>query len=200
MKEKIKYLVVWVSLILTSLSCVTQRNSLHETGGINEALRNSISNFSKTKFFKNNDVFVVSYSKDFIQYSLIKQADGTYSWLPDKSYPDLYAISILDDNSKFLYDTSELGQKNTSLPTSIMIKDGKLFYWWDDKVPLSKETVNILFDYKLLEQGDKYLDFSSDDSKKAVHFYFCKDDLANYKKVVNSKAIGYYEPPKLNCN
>ena len=37
------------------------------------------------------------------------------------------------------------------------------------------------------------------DAAKAADYYFCRNDVSNYKRVVTHVATGYYEPPKLKC-
>ena len=42
-------------------------------------------------------------------------------------------------------------------------------------------------------------DFIINDAAKAAHYYFCRDNISNYKRVVTHVATGYYKPPKLKC-
>jgi hypothetical protein len=81
----------------------------------------------------------------------------------------------------------------------VVKKDGKIFYWHDDNVTLTKKTVDILSEFGLIDYSIENLNYSNDDSQKAMHYYFCKDDLSRYKRVIANKALGYYAPPNLNC-
>ncbi len=85
------------------------------------------------------------------------------------------------------------------LPSRYVIEDGKLFYWWDDQYPVTEEMLAILWKYNLLQKDLIIPEFSTDDSQKGADYYFCKNNLSKYKRVITSKGIGYYKPPKLKC-
>jgi hypothetical protein len=88
------------------------------------------------------------------------------------------------------------------LPSRFIEIDAKLFYLYDEDYSLTEETLEVLRKYGRLRDdpdGTLYLDNPTNDSKKGMHYYFCKQDLANYKKVKSAIGIGYYEPPKLKC-
>ena len=42
-------------------------------------------------------------------------------------------------------------------------------------------------------------EYSINDAQKGASYYFCRNDLSKYKRVVTNIATGYYRPPKLKC-
>ena len=38
------------------------------------------------------------------------------------------------------------------------------------------------------------------EKKKGALYYFCKNNLKNYKKVVTNRAMGWYKQPELECD
>lgn len=93
-----------------------------------------------------------------------------------------------------------LGSKGR-LPSRYIEKNGKLFFWWDDDYSLTENTLAVFNKYNLL-QGDKngtikVPDSIIDDAEKAAHYYFCKEDLSKYKRVITNKGVGYYDAPNL---
>lgn len=201
MKYVAKSSAVWVIMLPFIIGCGSQKTILHKTGGIDEAIQNSIYEFSTTKLFKKGKVFLVSFEENFEEYELTKLDNGTYQWRPAKKHPELFAVSICEYNPKFTFDPGEIGEVNTKLPSVVLKKNDKLFYWWDNKTPLTKSTVDILFEFGLLNDDPNRLgEFGTDDSQKAIDYFICKGNLLNYKKKLTKVAPGYYKPPKINCN
>lgn len=189
-----------ISTILLVLICgcsVTSKVSYE--GGLNEAINKSINDFSSTKSFRRGAAFEVSFMENYYVFSLTKKSDGTYAWLPDKSYPEIYGVSILRGSTKFAYDPSDIGKVSKTVPSVVTKKNDKLFYWWDDGTTLTKKTVDTLSEFGLIDDSNETLNYSNDDSQKAMHYYFCKNDLSRHRRVYSDKALGYYAPPNLNC-
>lgn len=187
------------AILLVLIYGCSATSKISYQGGINEAINNSINDFSSTLLFKRGAAFEVSFTDNYYLFSLVKKDDGTYVWQPDKSYPEIYGISILNSRTKFAYDSLDIGKVSKSVPSVVIKKNDKLFYWWDDNVTLTKKTVEILSEFGLIDDSKENLNYSNDDSQKAMHYYFCKDDLSRYRRVNSNKALGYYAPPNLNC-
>lgn len=190
---------ILVVVLILIHSCSSSK-TVYQTGGIKEAITNSINDFSSTQLYKRGDVFEVSFTEDYYLFSLKEDDNGTYAWLPDKNYPEIYGISILNNNTKFAYNESDIGKVSKNVPSVVLKKRGKLFYWWDDNVPLTKRVVDILSEFNLLNDTQENIDYRINDSQKAMHYYVCKGNIAKYRRVLTNKAIGYYSPPNLNCN
>ncbi|MDR1517840.1 MAG: hypothetical protein LBS52_07095 [Dysgonamonadaceae bacterium] len=85
--------------------------------------------------------------------------------------------------------------------------EGKLFFWDDPNYGLTEEMIKVLMDYNiadLLENSEVNHILGQewqgiDRRTKGADYYFCKENLNNYKRVITSAAAGWYEPPKLKC-
>ena len=51
-----------------------------------------------------------------------------------------------------------------------------------------------------LYKNDSVFSVNFNDSDKGADYYFCKNNLSKYKRVVTNIGLGYYKPPKLKCN
>lgn len=104
-------------------------------------------------------------------------------------------------NKEWYYSDAVIGSKG-KLASRYVIKNGKLFFWWDDNYPLTEETLAVFKEYDILTEVMErgwIPDSSIDDAKKGAHYYFCRKDAFRYKRVVTNITTGYYEPPKLKC-
>jgi len=178
------------------------------------AISNAILNFSNScKLFKNDLVFSVSFEDTVFLLALNLETAHRYR---EKFYEDLVLVSIsahricveceedgLKFNDRFLYTAETTIGSKGKLPSRHIEKGGKLFYWWDDDYPLTEEMLAILWKYDLLFDDTERLvvipQFSIDDRLKGAHYYFCKNDLSKFKRVITNIAHGYYKPPKLKC-
>jgi len=120
---------------------------------------------------------------------------------------DLFVVRIGVNTMKMIMkEEVEIGSKGSLASRYLKKDDGKLFFWWDDDYALNQETIDVFKEYDLLlkdnlEGNFEFYDIEIDDSKKAVHYYFCKNGLSsNYKKVTTNKGIGYYKTPSIKCN
>ena len=207
--------IIFLLIALLFFGCSTVKEKMVQTGKNprEAAIHNAILDFSSScRLYKHDSIFSVSF-KDSV--FLWNRNYETGEWYIDKFYEDIVFVGIsvhricaeceeygLKFNDRFLYTAeTTIGSKGT-LPSRHIEKDGKLFYWWDNDYPLTKEMLTILWKYDLLFDDTKGLlggfpQFSIDDSQKVAHYYFCKNDLSKYKRVVTNK--GYYKPPKLKC-
>jgi len=171
-------------LFLILISCSSFKHNFKKEKGINSAIQNAIIDFSKkSNIYKKGVVFSVS----------------THEL---ENNNDLFVIRIAENNAKMLMKKEAvIGSKGKLASQYLKDDNGKLFFWWDDSHPLEQETIDIFKEYNILANNElDVLDIEIDDSKKAVHYYFCKNGSpSNYKKVTTNKGIGYYHVPKTNC-
>lgn len=167
-------------------SCSAWKDNLKPTGDQNDAVQNVI--------------------VDFLATSNLSKKDSVFSIYVENLDNGILGISIGGDYNKIRPNPDdEIGNK-TSLPSRYAEKEGKLFYWDDSTQVLTKEVVNVLSKYNIMDSvnTDGVVELPRFDSanhyKKGVHYYMCENDLTKYKKVTTSKAMGYYEAPSLNCN
>jgi len=196
-----------LSLILLLGSCGTFKKELAQKGGQKEVAQNAILDFSNTSgLYKKDSVFSVWVHEPLYKMLLEETNDGNGRWIEGKPYQGMIAVSVGANYNKILLtDSTKVGYKGVKIPTRYVEKDNKLFYWWDEDYPLTQETLTVFKKYNLLVENDldgviEYYDFKIDDAQKGVHYYFCKNDLTNYKKVTTNKGIGFYDAPTLNCN
>ena len=205
MKNKSLFLAILILVLL--MNCTSYKNGyphpkvrqekventsfkkgLVQSGGQQEAIKNAILDFSNTTSF---------YKKGTIFSLLIDYHGGDY---PNK---ELLSVSIIESNLKMLLTKeTKVGSKGR-LPSRFIEREGKLFYWSDNDYSLTKKMLIVLEKYHLLQDDESgritIPDLSGYISEKGVHYYFCKNNLTKYKKVITSFAIGYYKPPKLKC-
>lgn len=155
-----------------------------------------IADFLKCRVSKKHNVFSVNiYDRDEYETYEISEDITTLSISPAETTRPQYYITLADT----------LG--STRLPTRHVVKNGKLFYWDDPDYGLTEETIRTFLEFNLAEP----LDISDlalllgqevwgDERTKAAHYYFCKNNLSSYKRVITSIAIGWYNPPKLRCS
>ena len=180
---KIKKVLTVLMAIFFFESCASFKNELVQTGGRTEAIKNAILDFSNmNKLYKRDTVFSVQ---------------------TEEMSNEVLIVSIGKNNMKILLNEDiKIGSKGM-LPSKYFEKEGKLFFWWDNDYPLTEETLAVFNKYDLLQddEGGKitFPDFIIDDSQKSAHYYFCKNDLSIYKKVITNKGLGYYDAPNLKC-
>lgn len=204
MKFNISFLLALVFLLE---ACASFKSKLTQRGDGTEAIKNAIIDFSNTnRLYQKDSVFSVQLDDPLHEMILEKLDNRNDRWIEGKPYEGLIAITISANYNKMpLTDTSRVGNHGVSIPTRYIEQDGKLFYWIDDDYAFTEEVLTVFNKHNLLvEKNDldgiiEMYDFSIDDNQKGVHYYFCENDLLNYKKVITEKAIGYYSVPKLDC-
>jgi len=178
-------------------------NSIKES--VDQVRITAIQDFSKTKLFKMDSVFYVTLY-DTLHRTEIQRIDQyNVKSVTGKAYPQIIAVDIIASQFKYLYDTTMTNNmQNKGIPTRAIEKDGRLFLWRDAHYPLTDSTLKILNKFHLTERGtkkdlDRFLIFGTDDLKRGAHYYFCRNNLSYFKRVISSKAIGYYDPPNVKC-
>ena len=205
MKQYISFLLS--IFLLLEASCASFNEELVKEGGYKDAIQNAIVDFSNTCSLYNRDsVFSVTIYDPLYEMIFEETDEGNGRWVKGQSYKGVLAISISANYHKiFLMDDSaRVSGQGGQMPTQYIEVDGKLFYWWDSNCPLTEEVLNVFKKYDLLvnynlDRVVEFYDFSTNDSKKGVDYYFCKNDLSKYKEVVTNKGIGYYPVSGLNC-
>ena len=197
--RKIIISLLW--LLLTD--CYSQEKYIPQSTNFAEfAIYEAITDFADNcRLFKQDSIFYV-YVEDTSRYVTLQRDQGTLKWVCDSVYTNLLMVGISGERDKMgYYSDAVIGSKG-KLPSRYVIVKGKLFYWDDDDYPLTEETLSVLKKYNVLTDMiyDGMLpEFLIDDAQKGAHYYFCKNNLLKYKRIITSKAAGYYRPPKLKC-
>ncbi|MEM6894221.1 MAG: hypothetical protein AAF554_11060 [Bacteroidota bacterium] len=191
------------TLFLLIGSCGVNKRKLTGKGGEHEAIMNAILDFSKTsRLYLKYDVFSVTSYYPFHRIILDSTLEGEYHWRDGKAYEGIIAVSIFPTKTVAIVLDSvkmEKGEKDFNY----YIKNKKLFYWEDSTRVLRPETISTFRKYDLVVENDydgimTFFDRSLS-TRKALHYFFCEDDLTSYKKVKKDIAIGYYDPPLPIC-
>lgn len=173
-----------MALFLILASCATWKNVLISEGNQNVAIKNAIHDFLNSEYKSKDDSIFYVYTEKISQEILGVNIMSTY---------DKVLIST-EDSVTFSYK---------GLPTGFLEKGNKLFYWHDADKDVTDDLISTYMKYNLLDTMivNVYMPASTiSHDKKGVDYYFCKNNLLKYKKVKTKKAIGYYNPPKLNCD
>lgn len=166
--------------------CTSVKNTFAKSGNDqDDAIQIAILDFSKTpKLLKNDAVFSVE---------LVGLSTNN----------NIMVVRIGKNNRKLLLTKdTKIGSKG-KLPSRYVEKEGRLFFWWDDGYPLTEQALGIYKKYNLLQDDENgrvtIPDFIIDDAQKAAHYYFCKNEVSSFKRVITNKGVGYYTPPDIKC-
>lgn len=181
---------IYLNLIFFTLllgGCTSWKDVMIAKGDHTDAVKNSIYDFL--------------HSGDFSKH------DSVFSIRIINVCNNILGISIGANDNKLLPGPDDkIGSNNRGFPTKYFEHDGKLFYWHDSTSFITKDLINILSKYHRIDSlnvngfiGIPETSAHIDHSKKGAHYYFCRDNLIQYKKVYSKAAMGYYEPPKFKC-
>ncbi|MBK8502528.1 MAG: hypothetical protein IPL46_10110 [Saprospiraceae bacterium] len=187
------------------MCCISYKNQLLTgAGNIDQARKNVIIDFANT--YKT-------------PRSYIKKREGRsfdVFWIfKEDSEDDLLRFSVSPeiDGHIPLRIKDSLGQvPHSYFPNNFEIEKGKLFVWKDSITPLRKDILNVMNNFGVLDSTDVKRELgllrdnfedarvlTIDHKLKSTHYYICKESTEKFKKVITSKAFGYYESPGLNC-
>ncbi|MCP1997575.1 hypothetical protein [Flavobacterium sp. HSC-61S13] len=171
--KKYLYALIFISLV----SCNSYKSQLSEKGNYEDAIFNGIIDFSNTQLFLEGKVFFVNF---------------------DLKVEDYYAFSIMDNSDKLLFSEKKAFSDNY-LPNKFIIYKNKLFFWWDDNYGSDKDILEkLILNNKIQnEEESPFIDFETDEKKKGAKYFFCKNNLKKYKRVITN--LGIIKTPKLNC-
>ena len=197
--RKIIISLLW--LLLTD--CYSQEKYIPQSTNFAEfAIYEAITDFADNcRLFKQDSIFYIT-TLDTLKHYTLQRNQGTLEWICDSIYANLFVINIIPSINKLFYFPDAVVGSKGKLPSRYVIVKGKLFYWDDDDYPLTEETLSVLKKYDALTDmiHDRVLpETVLDESKKSIHYYFCRNNLLKYKRAASSKSAGYYRPPKLKC-
>ena len=197
--RKIIISLLW--LLLTD--CYSQEKYIPQSTNFAEfAIYEAITDFADNcRLFKQDSIFYIT-TLDTLKHYTLQRNQGTLEWICDSIYANLFVINIIPSINKLFYLPDAVVGSKGKLPSRYVIVKGKLFYWDDDDYPLTEETLSVLKKYDALTDmiHDRVLpETVLDESKKSIHYYFCRNNLLKYKRAASSKSAGYYRPPKLKC-
>lgn len=179
------YLMGIVMFIIANLSIPQPIYAQCDNNFLDSCIRTAIKDFAKGKRFDDKVYSVDVYLED----------------------SEVIGISIFGQENKYYASpVNKVGSLPGSFPTGYMEIDNKLFCWQVPDKPITSEIIAILSKYDHIDStyADSFNgiipEYIVDDKKKAMHYYFCKNNIRKFKKVKTSIGIGYYKRPKLECN
>ena len=197
--RKIIISLLW--LLLTD--CYSQEKYIPQSTNFAEfAIYEAITDFADNcRLFKQDSIFYIT-TLDTLKHYTLQRNQGTLEWICDSIYANLFVINIIPSINKLFYLPDAVVGSKGKLPSRYVIVKGKLFYWRDRDYPLTEEMLSVLKKYNVLTDMiyDGMLpEYSINDAQKGASYYFCRNDLSKYKRVVTNIATEYYSPPKLKC-
>lgn len=115
----------------------------------------------------------------------------------------MIVVSIVESGTKMLLKPDATIGSKGKLPFRYYEKDGKLFFWRDEDYVLKEDALAVYRRYNVVQEDpDNKIGMPDpviDDKQKGASYFFCKDNLAIYIRVVSSVAVGEYTPPALKC-
>jgi hypothetical protein len=165
-------------------SCASYKDLMIANGDQNDAVKNAIYDFvKKSRLSKKSDVFKVNITH-----------------VNDK----VLAVSIIEAVDKLMPDPdNKIGTSHSNFPTRYLEQEGKLFYWYDSTDVITLRLISVLSEYNQIDSTNVNsiveIKGTLNESLKGVDYFFCKKNLLKFKRVVTDRAVGWYDPPKLNC-
>ena len=199
MRRPIILLLLWLLLV----NSYSQEKYIPQSTNFAEfAIYEAITDFADNcRLFKQDSIFHIRI-QDTLKHYTLQRNQGALKWICDSVYANLFVINIIPSINKLFYLPDAVVGSKGKLPSRYVIVKGKLFYWDDDDYPLTEETLSVLKKYDALTDmiNDGMLpETVIDDSQKGASYYFCKNNLSIYKKVITNLSTGFYNPPKLRC-
>lgn len=206
MQKAISSIILVLLFGFALYNCSSYKNQLFKgEGGIEQARMNAITDFVNTYKTPRN---------------YLKERGGKsfdVFWIFEKEITKkVYVLGVspeIDENITLSIEDSLGKVPKSYFPNKFEVQEGKLFLWKDNTTPLRKDILDVVDKFGVLDSidikrelgllPDDYEDtrvVTIDHGLRSVHYYICKDNIANYKKVTTNKAFGYYDPPKLKCD
>lgn len=194
--------ILFTLISVVVLSCSPYKKDLVSHGNKNQTIKNAIIDFSNTsRLYRKHFVFKVQLIDTLYSKKLEKIDERNYRWVDDVPYIDFFVIRIAPVTNQYTYLLSDsLGLGKSYLPSRHIEQDDKLFFWEDKSFKTTDKMVEVLKKYKMIRQSNLHATFSVDESQKAIHYYICRNNYKNFKKVTTNIGIGYYDAPKISCN
>ncbi|GHV37011.1 hypothetical protein FACS1894178_8670 [Bacteroidia bacterium] len=176
-------------------------------------IQKSIEDFNHLSLSKKDTIFSVHVmdSMEYFHTEILNTGNlKTVIRKVDSVYTSFLIVSISPVIGLKFYPSIN-HKKDTNLhdffPTDYISIDNTLFYWKDPLHNITSDIIKKLNEYNLIDslfmQHENFkglIDLAIDEKAKGVSYFFCKNDLSKYKRVVTNRASGYYKPPKLNCD
>lgn len=196
-----------VTIISISVfGCKTEGNLIENTpySKPEDAINKAISNFLEEELIESDTVFYITVESPVV-YLEVKDSNGTQKFLPKKKYEEIVGVSIIPYKGRYPILSSDYNKfSEYKIASRYIEKNERLFYWDDKDKPVGQDIVSAFEKYGLIYYVDHSYELLPEvqqglKDEGGVNYYFCKSDLRIYKKDTSNEAMGYYKPPKINC-
>ena len=164
-------------------NCATWKGVFTSSGNINDAVNNAVTDFLHTsKLSKRDTIFDV--------------------YIHEKE--DIFIVSVGGaDNKIFPSERYRDGIYDEVFPTRYIIRNEKLFYWTDTTQTVTQDIISVLEKYNHIDTlwwaTGGLPPAVINDGYEAIVYFFCKNDLRNYKKKRADNIRRHYRTPQLKC-
>lgn len=219
-----------IFLLLLCGCTTLKKENMVVYGSENDAINNAIFDFIHTekRLLKDDNTFLVSARNvegkivltiigDPNKISLIADFDDRIKRNTVARYDEYKSVSVIDtisndtifcitsnnDHQSLWINKDKVSYSYRAFPTMFVEADGKRFFWYDKTKNVTEAIINTLYRYNSVDTMivNAYIpEHSINDAKKGVVYYFCENNLRNYKKTGSNTLTKYYKPPKLKCN
>lgn len=166
-------------------SCSTVNLSLNQTGDVNDAISNAII--------------------DYVKRASNGEGGAAYYVNAKHISADIIGVSILEYSGQkvFISKQDSIGSNAPFFPTRVEEVAGRLFYWYDSSSVITENVIQKLIKFDQIDSGryekPNLVEFSFSDNKRAIHYYFCKQNLTKFIRKESNIALGYGKIPKIDC-
>ncbi|PSL25866.1 hypothetical protein [Chitinophaga ginsengisoli] len=179
------HILFTVFFAIACYSCSTSKTTVQQGDPPKDAIQIAIEDFAeKCKLYQEDSIFRIKV------------------WNYNQ-HKDFLIVSILGLRRKIILEPEDTIGSMGKSENRFYERDGKLFLWRDNNYPINREALGAFQRYNLIEMDSlkmKYPEYSRDDSQKAAVYFFCKNNLAIYKRVITNRGVGYFNPPILKCS
>lgn len=143
-------------------------------------IETTIEDFSKTSdYYEANSVFAIN-KRPLLQLVTDSVNKNNYKIINGQPYQGLISVNVEVNDQKFAENSeSKVGSKGTELPTRYMVKDNKLFFWWDSDFEFTQDTFDTLKTYNLI--GDSS-NSTTEGKNRGLQYYYCENDINKFTK------------------
>ncbi|WP_296312612.1 hypothetical protein [Winogradskyella sp. UBA3174] len=192
---KITTPLILITALVFQLSCSSQKQDIKSSNGSDSAIESTITDFFETSdLYKDNKVFGLT-KQDVLHYVKGDVNKDDYRLINNLPHQSLINISIRVNSLSLSEDiTSKIGTISTTLPSRYIIKDKKLFYWWDSGYAFTQETYDTFKDFGIIGGNT-----NAEQSQKGINYYFCSSDLTKFIKLKLNEDISNLETSPIFC-
>ncbi len=174
--------LLWIIIILILGGCSSWKNMLVSSGNTNDAIQNAIINFLYSE--KN-----------------LANEDSVFSVYVENINSDILGVGISRYSKSTVFTKNEIDYDYSSFPTKYYESKDKLFFWKDSTTNISQEIITKLYSMNKVDTAIYLKLFHPmhyhNEFQKELVYYFCRQNLLQYKKTFSNKSIK--DNPKMKC-